>query len=134
MNKAWLQLKQYDKALDEIRVMARISGGENRRTAAESAQVLALAGRRQEALEWLRRIDSAEWRDPKPLYLTAVAHANLGELEIAFQQLNAALDARTAAAIWMASDPELDSIRSDPRYRQLLERLRLTGKASRASH
>ena len=53
--------------------------------------------------------------------------AMLGESEKALAALTTALDHREEQVIWMKADPRLKSIRSEPRYLDLLKRLGLEG-------
>lgn len=47
----------------------------------------------------------------------------LGERDAAIDLLSAAVDARDPAVLWMAVDPRLDPIRTDPRFQSLVARL-----------
>jgi len=58
-------------------------------------------------------------------YQQAQVLAQWGEGDRAFDALRAAIQAGDAGALWLATDPLLDPIRSDPRFRQLLARIGL---------
>jgi TolB-like protein/Tfp pilus assembly protein PilF len=49
--------------------------------------------------------------------------ATIGQKDEAFEKLNEAYDARTDALIWLKVDPRYDSLRSDPRFSDLLKRV-----------
>ncbi len=68
-------------------------------------------------------------RTPRPAYVSpysiAAVHAALGEKDHAFRWLNRAYDERDCQITYLALDPHLDQLRSDPRFPPLLARLRL---------
>jgi tetratricopeptide (TPR) repeat protein len=58
-------------------------------------------------------------------YFTAVKYAALGDKEQAFQWLEKAYEERDTWLVHLKIDPMLDSLRLDPRYANLLARLKL---------
>jgi tetratricopeptide (TPR) repeat protein len=56
-------------------------------------------------------------------YSIAAVHAGLGEKDEAFRWLDRAYEQRDPQVTYLALDPALDSLRSDPRFPPLLERL-----------
>src|SRR5713226_7673786 len=54
-------------------------------------------------------------------YALARIHAALGEKDQAFEWLRNACDERDILVIWLKVDPTLDSLRSDPRFTQILK-------------
>jgi hypothetical protein len=48
-------------------------------------------------------------------------HAGLGEKDEAFKWLQKACDERDPHVIWLKVDPTLESLRSDPRFTQILK-------------
>ncbi len=57
-----------------------------------------------------------------PIY-AAVAHAKAGHADTAFEYLEKALKERYSGLVWLKVTPELDNLRSDPRYQDLLQRV-----------
>jgi hypothetical protein len=55
----------------------------------------------------------------------AVLHACLGDVEEAFRWLEVAIEERASGIILLRVHPRLDSIRNDPRYNVLVQRLGL---------
>ena len=53
----------------------------------------------------------------------AVAYVALGDNDEAFKALFKMVDKRENANIYFKSDPSLDPLHSDPRWRQLLQRM-----------
>jgi TolB-like protein/DNA-binding winged helix-turn-helix (wHTH) protein/Tfp pilus assembly protein PilF len=58
-------------------------------------------------------------------YEAAMDYVHLGDKENAFSFFNRAADRRCYEIVWLQTDPRLDVIRSDPRYKNLLQRLNL---------
>ncbi len=58
----------------------------------------------------------------KPYFL-AMAYNAVGESDKAFEWLEKAFAERNEWLIWLGTDPKFDSLREDPRYFQLLERM-----------
>ncbi len=74
----------------------------------ELEYLLADAGRRERSQFWI-----------------ASLHARLGEKDKAFESLNRALDQRNIRLTYFMTDPRFDSLRSDPRYEEILRRVGL---------
>lgn len=62
-------------------------------------------------------------RHVKP-YFIAMAYVALGETDSAFEWFEKAFDERSEWLIWFGTEPKLDSLRDDPRYLNLLERMK----------
>jgi tetratricopeptide (TPR) repeat protein len=81
------------------------------------AHAYALSGRADEARRLISKCSS-------PLAIAAV-HVALGEREEALASLEEALRSRDYGVVWLKTDPNFDSLRSDPRFQVLLARLNL---------
>lgn len=57
-----------------------------------------------------------------PIY-QAVAYSKLGETDRAFDSLEKALNDKNTGMVWLKVMPDLDTLRADPRYQTLLERV-----------
>lgn len=55
----------------------------------------------------------------------AVLHAAAGELDVAFEHLDQALDLRDPALVYLAVAPQWDPLRDDPRFVDRLKRMAL---------
>jgi tetratricopeptide (TPR) repeat protein len=75
-------------------------------------------------LQALRPYDQGECAS----FGTAVIYTRLGDKEDAFSSLNRAVDLRCYAIVWLQTDPRFDSLRSDARYKNLLQRLNLAAR------
>jgi TolB-like protein/DNA-binding winged helix-turn-helix (wHTH) protein/Tfp pilus assembly protein PilF len=94
------------------------------RTTVALANTYTALGRKAEAEKILRDLE----RNPKAAasaYTMATIYAGLGENDQAMQLLERASSERSFAADRLTSDLALDSLRSDPRFQDLLRRYRL---------
>jgi len=89
------------------------------------AGTYAAAGRPDEA----RRITEEMVKRSKTRYVcayeVATTYAGLEDRESAFLWLRKSLDERADCSPWIAADPKLDPLRTDPRFQDLLRRLGL---------
>lgn len=86
--------------------------------------VLARAGRRDEARARARALES---RPYVPAEGVAAIYAGLGDREAAFTWLDRAVETRGVGLIFLAVEPMYESLRSDPRFQQLVRRIGLGG-------
>jgi len=85
----------------------------------ELALTYAAAGQNARARSFLREATTAR-KGYVPPYWIAIAHLYLGEKDTAFELLRRANQQNDPTLGWLKVDPMLDSIRSDPRYIDLL--------------
>lgn len=90
-----------------------------------AAVTLAVLGRRQEAEERLREVEKASGGIRFQPFHAARAYAELGRADDAVRWLQTALDRRDSGVQIAGVHPSFDRIRSDPRYLNLMRRLRL---------
>jgi TolB-like protein/DNA-binding winged helix-turn-helix (wHTH) protein/Flp pilus assembly protein TadD len=89
------------------------------------AYVLARSGRELEAREMLDRVRHVSHpRDLAPIR-TAFLHIGLGDTDRAFEWLGKAVDARDWQLALLNVEPAFDTLRSDPRFAALVERVGL---------
>jgi adenylate cyclase len=97
---------------------------ESSRPAQLGAAVLATLGEAGEAKRWLERALAIDPDDPHIRYNAACMWAQIGDLDRAYENLDQwATHSGLENRDWMLHDPDLDAIRSDPRYPELLETL-----------
>jgi len=72
----------------------------------------------------LRRL-AANKDQPSAPYFIAVDELRLGNKEAAFNWLGNSLEGKTVWVMWIRVDPLLDDLHSDPRFNQLLRKMRL---------
>jgi tetratricopeptide (TPR) repeat protein len=82
--------------------------------------LLAKAGKRALAIRVFERD-----RSKINAYTKASFYALIGEKDSAFQWLQRAYQDRGDIVLWLQNDPFLDTLRDDPRYRELLKKMNL---------
>ena len=113
-----------DRAIGELE-HARALLGPRPDVVTSTAYVLARAGRKHEALatlDELRRISKP--RDPSPFRI-AYVYIGLGETDRAFEWLEKAFEARDWQMALLNVEPLFDTVRSDPRFAALVDRVGL---------
>jgi Flp pilus assembly protein TadD len=80
-------------------------------------------GRTERAKNWLRRALELDPDDPIVLYNVACNFATLGEAGESLDYLEQAVEHGTVSSDWMRNDEDLVSLRDDPRYTALLQRV-----------
>jgi TolB-like protein/Flp pilus assembly protein TadD/tRNA A-37 threonylcarbamoyl transferase component Bud32 len=113
--------------------------GRREEAAAEDSKAVELLGRSPFVLTWLaaglaatgdgegartllREIEDASATRYVSPYLLALIYCNLGDTERSFAELERALEISDAWLVWLAVEPRLDPLRSDPRFDELLRR------------
>jgi len=109
---------RYSEAIAAYRESVSLSGG---RYEISLANALARSGEHAKAEEILRRVDlkTVDW------YGLPVLYASLNKRDEAFALLEKAFSERYPNLPYVSADPMYDSLRSDPRFQDLLRRIRL---------
>jgi TolB-like protein/Tfp pilus assembly protein PilF len=108
-------LGRYDEALAALE-RGRVLASDDSTFQAAIARVHALTGREQEA----RRL--IEGSKAAPIAIAEV-YATLGDRDRAFRILVQAVDERSTFVVTLKEDPPFDSLRGDPRWKDLLRRM-----------
>src|SRR5690349_17049341 len=90
-------------------------------TLASLSRIYALLGRRKESQAALAKAIRAE--PPNELRI-ALAYFALGDKDRCFEWLTKSVDDRQNILFWKV-DPQLDAVRSDPRFQTLVARLKM---------
>jgi tetratricopeptide (TPR) repeat protein len=113
---------EFDKALEEYKIVTGIDG----KTTSDSCYIgyaLAKAGRRGEAEALLKELKTTkEYVSPAEL---AVLYAGLGDKEGALASLEKAYADHDLQLQLLKVDPHLDSLRSEPRFQELIRKVGL---------
>ena len=91
------------------------------------AHAYAVAGRAPEARAIVAELRAASETRYVSRYALAAIHVGLGEHERALDLLEEAYHARDRGMVWMAVSPRLDPLRAEPRFQDLIRRMRLPG-------
>lgn len=78
-------------------------------------------GERDRALAWARQALAIDPEEPSILYNVACTYALLGQTEEAIDCLEKVTERGHWYRDWAAKDPDLDSLRSNPRFQALLQ-------------
>ncbi|MBI1984287.1 MAG: winged helix-turn-helix domain-containing protein [Acidobacteria bacterium] len=98
-------------------------------TKAELAYAYAMSGKRPEAqrvLEELRERSNREYISP---YFIATIYTGLGKKDEAFAWLHKAYEDRADGLVYLQVEPKFDRLRSDPRFQDLLGRMKFPEEA-----
>jgi len=124
LGQAYEQKGSFPQAIAEIQKAASISH-DGPPILGALGHTLALAGKREEAEKVLSQLmEESKKQYVSPFYV-ALVYAGLGENERAIDWLEKAYQDRSNALVFLKVDPQLDTLRSNPRFQSLLHRLRL---------
>jgi tetratricopeptide (TPR) repeat protein len=91
---------------------------------AARGHVAGVSGRQAQAAEALGELERLSARRFVTSYGVALVHAGLGQNDAALASLNNAFDERSNWLVWLRLDPRWNGLRSDPRFTQLVSRMR----------
>jgi TolB-like protein/Flp pilus assembly protein TadD len=118
---AYSQKRRYRTAIDHCAKVTTSSGG-TRIALNALGYIYATAGEKHGAREILGELKRLLRTGYSSSYASAAIHAGMGDTNAAFDFLNRACEAHNPELIWLRWDPQLDNIRSDPRFQGLLAR------------
>jgi TolB-like protein/DNA-binding winged helix-turn-helix (wHTH) protein/Flp pilus assembly protein TadD len=120
---SYLQLGRYDEALDEINRLA--ARREDPWPWAWEAAIYGRSGRAAEARRALAKLQQVAGSGPGRYPMFLVAYSGTGRKERVLELLERAYAEHSNALVQIKVDPIYDPIRSDPRFEDLLRRVRL---------
>jgi TolB-like protein/DNA-binding winged helix-turn-helix (wHTH) protein/Tfp pilus assembly protein PilF len=130
---AYAKKGMYEEAIAELERIMKLSG----RTPIYVSMLgytHALAGRRAIALDLLKELEERRKRDEVRPYELALVYVGLNEKDQAFKWLEQIYREGSSWQPFIKVEPELDNLRSDPRFNDLLRRIGLSSEtANRAS-
>jgi serine/threonine protein kinase/tetratricopeptide (TPR) repeat protein len=116
--------KRFPEAIAEFQKAVALSGGFGDPLAGLGS-AYAGAGQRREAMKVLDQMLKLSAKTYIPPYTFAEVYTALGDKEQAFGWLEKSYLDRNLLLSWLLVNPEMDPLRSDPRFADLLRRLRL---------
>ncbi len=125
LGRVYLQKRMVQEALVEIQTGFRDNGAPGS-AKAWLAYALAVAGRTAEARKALADLLDSYRRSHLLPYQIAIAYAGLGEREQTLAWLVKAYQERDPILPYMSADPALDPLHDEPRFRALLQKMRLS--------
>lgn len=123
LGQAYEQKGMFPEAIAELQQAVDLGQGAPVYVAA-LGHAYAIAGRRWEAERELARLRELSRLRYVPAFHVAIIEAGLGRTKEALDWLDKAYDERSPGTVWLNVDPRLDGVRSDPRSRSLIARLR----------
>lgn len=118
------QKAMYAEAVEEY-LKAKTLRGVGQRELTRFRQAFVKSGMKGFLLEDLQSaIVSSKSRYVDPFWI-AILHARLGDRDQAFRWLERAVQQRSHNMAFIGTDPMVDGLRSDPRFQELLRRMRL---------
>jgi tetratricopeptide (TPR) repeat protein len=124
---------QYEEALGELQARERL-WGENSFVLTQRGRAFALMGRRVDALKIIDRLRALSRDRYIPPSQLALIYASLRENKLALDWLEEAIDQQDLLLGFMNVEPAYKELHSDPRFVQLLRRIRLADKSSERDH
>lgn len=119
-----VQQGKYDEAIAEYKLSFSLMGRTSQYLG-ELGHAYALSGNRAEALkvlQELKEMSSGQYVSPLDFVFINIG---LGDKEKALEYLEKAYQERSTWLMWIKVDPRFDPLRSDPRFADLLQRMKL---------
>jgi TolB-like protein/Tfp pilus assembly protein PilF len=120
------RLGKYEKAIAAFQKVGA-KGSRGATVLAAIGYTYAIAERRDEALKVLQRLEEVSTREYVSTYDLALVSFALGEPDRAFALLSKAYDDHSSFLPFLNVDARLEGVRSDPRFEELVRRLRFPG-------
>ncbi len=124
LGRTYQQKRMYEEAVTEYKQAGSVLR-DWPVTMAAIGNIYGLSHQRREALKILRELKELSKQKYVTSYGLALVYAGLGENDQAFAWLNKGYAERTHWLVWLKLDPRWDSMRSDPRFQDLLRRVGL---------
>jgi len=123
---AYEQKGMYREALAEFKkATPPTPGGEGTLSKAGLAHVYAVTGKKSEAIALLDELQQLSAKEYVPGSSIAMIYAGLGEKDQAFAWLEKGYEQHSFQMQWLGVEPRWDSLRSDPRFADLMRRVGL---------
>ena len=121
---AHLATAAYDQAISEFSVLVMSSGNDPLRLASLGC-AYAASGRKPQAQKVVAQLYELSKIHYVPPYFLGQVHAALGDNDAAMSWLEKAYEQHDSYLVRIKVDPVMDPLRSDPRFEQLQQRMRL---------
>ena len=124
LGEAHIQKKMFGEALSELRRAVSLSP-ESMDILAELGYAYGVAGQRSEAERILAKLGEYAKDRYVSFYDLAVLYLGLGQKDRALGLLDKAYEERASYLAFLKGDPRMDSLRSEPRFKALMAKLKL---------
>ena len=115
----------FQDAIAQFQNCIGITGGNRPSMSALLGHAYAAANRRSDAERILKQLSELSKQKYVPSYPVAAIYAALGDKEEALARLERAYDERDSWMDYLGLDPRLDILRSEPRFVNLIRRMKL---------
>ena len=122
LGQTYEQKNMLKEAIAELAKGVSLSGG-GAVYLASLAHAYGVAGRRSDALKLILKLERLAAGQHVSSYDMALAFVGVGEKDQAFSWLERAASEHAPRLMFLNVDPRFDSVRSDPRFRELVRRL-----------
>jgi tetratricopeptide (TPR) repeat protein len=126
LGQTYEQIGQFDRAIAEFERTASASDG-HPVYLANLGVSYAVSGQKDRALQQIHELQQLSRTRYVPARGIAEIYAGLGDTTSAFEWLEKAFHQRNGWLIHINGDPRYDRLRSDPRYKDLVRRMKLPG-------
>jgi serine/threonine protein kinase/tetratricopeptide (TPR) repeat protein len=124
IGQVYVQQGRFDEGIAEIKQAMALSGG-NIRDIATLGHAYAVSGKRNEALKIVAELQGQLEQKYVSPYFIALIYTGLGDKEQAFVWLEKAYQQRHPYLVLIKVEPVFDSLRSDPRFGELMHKVGL---------
>lgn len=124
LGRLYTQVGKYAEAIEMFQ-KARALAGDFPKILGALGQTYGLAGQADKAQEVMRTLETISKAQYVGCSTFALVHLGLGEREAALQRLETAAEEREEAVLWLKIHPAWDTLRSEPRFQAILERIHL---------
>jgi serine/threonine-protein kinase len=118
------QQGKYEDAIGELQKGLALSGGESE-IAGTLGHAYAVSGKRAEAEKLLTTLRERSQQQYVAPFDIALIYVGLASKDATFEWLDKAYDDHSTWLTWIKVDPRFDGIRGDPRYSELLRRMKI---------
>ncbi len=123
LGQAYLQKKGYSRAIEALRRASADEGSAKVSILALLGSAHASAGMRGESLKILNQLLERPRDMRSDAYQVAILYAEMRDKDRAFEWLEKSFEQRSEELLLLQVDPQLDALRSDPRFARLLQRI-----------
>jgi TolB-like protein/Flp pilus assembly protein TadD len=125
LGRAYLQKNMYEEAISEFQKAINLTGEYSSGIVASLGYVYAVSGKSSEAMKVISELKELSKREHVSPCLNALIYVGLGQKEQAFKLLEKSFEERDYLLNYLRVNPEFDSLRSDPRFTELLRKIGL---------
>jgi tetratricopeptide (TPR) repeat protein len=123
---AYEQKGMYDEAIAEFKKAIQVKGTNDvGLLRAGIGHIYAVTGKKSEARTVLDELKQLSEQEYVPATSIALIYAGLGEKDQAFAWLDKGYEQRAFLMQWIKIEPRWDSLRTDPRFQDLMRRMGL---------